>query len=87
MDKNIYTTFIYIVIVVSIILSLYYSIQNINDIKRLFNMLTIVIFTSIFIVLLLMIKIKKFPNEFLQQINISEIGLKTIIFFRSFSFC
>ena len=83
--KKIYTIFIYIVIVTSIILSLYYSTQYTNDINKLLNILVIIILTSIFIVLLLVIKITTIPINILQEFNISELGFKAIVFFTLFT--
>lgn len=79
--KKIYNKLIYLVIIIGIILSLYYSTQYINDIYRLFNIVIVIILTSIFIIALLIIKIKKIPIEILEQFNISELGFKSILFF------
>jgi len=83
--KKIYTTLIYIVIGIGIILSLYYSTQYTNDIKKLLNVIIVIILTSIFIIALLIIKITTIPNEILQQFNVSELGFKAILFFTLFT--
>jgi len=82
---KIYTTLIYIVIVIGIILSLYYSTKFYNDINKLLNLLLVIIVTSIFIISLLIIRITTIPIDILQQFNITELGFKAIVFFTLFT--
>jgi len=83
--KKIYNKLIYLVIIIGIIVSLYYTTQYTNDIYKLFNIVIVIILTSIFIIALLIIKIKKIPIEILEQFNISELGFKALLFFLLFT--
>ena len=79
--KKIYTKSIYIFIIIGIIMSLYYTKEYYKDIKKLLNMLVIIILTDVFIITLLILKMSLLPVEILQQFNITEFGFKAIICF------
>ena len=63
---KIYTNSIYIVILISIVISLYYAKENYKDITRLFNILVIIVLTTGFIVALLTIKISSIQPYLMQ---------------------
>ena len=79
--KKIYTNSIYIVVIIGIVISLYYTKNYYKDITKLLNILVIIILTTGFIVSLLFIKTLSIPIGILQQFKISEYGAKAIIFF------